>query len=82
MSNVISLTTREAVKVDTIEEHIEDIKDIVSKNPGITKAVTILIDDTGVTWQIHRTYCNVTNGDLFMALALLKDRIVKEVHDV
>lgn len=82
MSNVISLTTREAVKVDTIEEHIEDIKDIVSKNPGIAKAVTILIDDTGVTWQIHRAYCNVTNGDLFMALALLKDRIVKEVHDV
>lgn len=82
MTNVVSLLTKEPVKVATIEEHLDDIRHIVGENPGIAKAITILIDDTGVSWQIHRTYCNVTNGDLFMALALLKDRLVKEVHDV
>lgn len=82
MTNVVSLTTKEPITVETIDQHLTNVAQELEKYPGVSKAFTVLIDEVAGTWQLHRICCNTTNGDLFMAMALIKSRLISEVHDV
>ena len=71
MTNVVSLISREPVKVETIDDHINNINNVLAENPGINKCFTVLIDEVAGTWQLHPIYNNMINGEVFMALRLM-----------
>jgi len=81
MTPVLTLFDRRKTQTQSIEEHLSEIRQLMLEHSGCSKAVTVLIDENTGKWQIHPVYCNTTNGDVFMALALLKQNLIKGVHD-
>lgn len=79
MTNVVSLTTKEPVTVQNLDDHLESIRDEIAANPGISKAFTVLIDEAAGTWQLHPIYSNMSNGDVFMALRIMENTILEGV---
>jgi hypothetical protein len=81
MTPILTLFDRRKTQTQTIEDHLSELRTLMSEHAGCTKAVTVLIDEHNGQWQIHPVYCNTTNGDVFMALALLKQNLLKGVHN-
>jgi hypothetical protein len=71
---------RRSSQEKTIEEHAEEIKRVMTDHAGLSKAVTILIDENSGKWQLHPVYCNTTNGDVFMALKLMEQLVLNGVQ--
>lgn len=82
MTNVVSLTTKEVVTFESIEQHLENIREELARHPGVSKALTILIDEKAGVWELHHVYCNVNNGAAFMALRLAENRLLNDVHEL
>ena len=81
MANLVVFDRRKAQE-QSIEEHVEEVRSLMREHVGITKAVTILIDESSGTWRAHPVYCNTTNGDVFMALKIIEHRLVAGVEEL
>jgi hypothetical protein len=73
---------RRKTQEQSIEGHLEEIRGLMKEHLGVTKAVTILIDESSGTWRAHPVYCNTTNGDVFMALKIVEHRLVAGVEEL
>lgn len=78
MTNLVVFDRRK-IQEQTIEDHISEIRLLMKEHVGITKAVTILIDESGETWIVRPVYCNTTNGDAFMALKIIEHRLISDI---
>lgn len=80
MSNILATVfDRRKSQSQSIEEHVSEVRQLMTEHKGVSKAVTILIDESDGKWLLHPVYCNTTNGDVFMALELMKHRVVSGV---
>lgn len=80
MTNLV-LFDRKKVQEQSIEDHILEIRSLIKEHVGITKAVTILIDENSESWVVLPVFCNTTNGDAILALKIIEHRLITDITE-